>query len=62
MLDDEDLPQKRRSWLEKPLLDPLSLADLRLYIEELQGEIARAEGAIEKKQGARGHADSFFKF
>jgi uncharacterized small protein (DUF1192 family) len=62
MLEDEELPQKRRSWLEKPLMDPLSVADLRLYIEELRGEIARAEAAIQKKEGARGHADSFFKF
>jgi len=27
----------------------------------LQAEIARAEAAIEKKDGARGFADSFFK-
>jgi uncharacterized small protein (DUF1192 family) len=62
MLEDEELPQKRRTWLEKPLMDPLSVADLRLYIDELRGEVARAEAAIQKKEGARGHADSFFKF
>jgi uncharacterized small protein (DUF1192 family) len=62
MLEDEELPQKKRSWLEQPLLDPLSVADLRLYIAALSDEIGRAEAAIRKKEGARGHADSFFRF
>ena len=60
MLDEEDRP-KKASRLEKPLLDPLSVSDLRAYIEELGVEIARAEAEIVKKQGARGHAEGFFK-
>jgi len=44
------------------VLDPFSVDDLRAYIAALQAEIARAEAAIAAKQGARGHADSFFKF
>ena len=59
MFEDEEISQPRR--VEKPLLDPLSVKDLRAYIAELNAEIARAEAAIAKKDGARGHADSFFR-
>ncbi len=62
MNEDEEIRPKKTYLLEKPLLDPLSVTDLRDYIAQLHAEIARAETAIEKKQGARGHADSFFKF
>ncbi len=44
------------------MLDPMSVSDLRAYIEELGAEIARAEAEIVKKQSARGHAEGFFKF
>ncbi len=59
MRDDEEIPRPKR--VERPPLDALSVADLRDYIAELQSEIARAEAAIEHKQGARGVADSFFR-
>jgi uncharacterized small protein (DUF1192 family) len=59
MFEDEEISRPRR--VEKPLLDPLSVTDLRFYIAELQAEIARAEAAIAQKEGARGHADSFFR-
>jgi uncharacterized small protein (DUF1192 family) len=62
MNEDEDIRPKKTYLLEKPVLDPLSVADLQDYIDQLKAEIARAEAAIGKKQGARGHADSFFKF
>ena len=58
MTDEEELRPRR---VERPVLDVLSVADLRAYIVELQSEIARAEAAIAKKDGARGHADSFFR-
>ena len=58
MVDEEELRPKR---VERPVLDVLSVADLRAYIAELQAEIARTEAAIARKDGARGHADSFFK-
>ena len=58
MTDEEELRPRR---VERPVLDVLSVADLRAYIVELQSEIARAEVAIAKKDGARGHADSFFR-
>ncbi len=62
MNEDEEIRPKKTYLLQNPVLDPLSVADLRDYIGQLQAEIARAEAAIDKKQGARGHADSFFKF
>jgi uncharacterized small protein (DUF1192 family) len=62
MLEDEEIRPKKHVLLEKPPLDPLSVEDLHSYIADLQAEIARCEAEIRKKQGARGHADSFFKF
>jgi uncharacterized small protein (DUF1192 family) len=62
MLEDEEIRPKKHSLIDKPLLDPLSVADLRAYIDDLRAEIARTEAEIEKKHGAKGHADSFFKF
>jgi uncharacterized small protein (DUF1192 family) len=59
MMEDEETARPKR--LERPVLDVLSVADLRAYIGELQGEIARAEAAIAMKEGARGHANSFFR-
>jgi len=66
MIEDEEARPVKTAWaaagrVEKPPLDPLSVADLRAYIAELQAEIARAEAAIASKDGARGHADSFFR-
>jgi uncharacterized small protein (DUF1192 family) len=62
MLDDEEVRPAKKRRLEPFSLDPLSVADLRAYVGELQAEIARAEAAIVKKEGARGQADSYFKF
>ncbi len=61
MFEEEESIAPKRGRLEKIPLDPVSVADLRDYIKELHEEIARAEAAIEKKQSARGVADSFFK-
>ena len=62
MFDEDDGQAKKRVLLERPVLDPFSVADLTEYIAALRAEITRAEAAIAAKQGARGHADSFFKF
>jgi uncharacterized small protein (DUF1192 family) len=62
MMDEEEIRPKKHVLLEKPPLDPLSVADLRGYIVDLQAEITRVEAAIAKKQGAKGAAESFFKF
>jgi uncharacterized small protein (DUF1192 family) len=61
MMEDEEVRPARKGMLATLPLDPLSVVDLRSYISELQAEILRAEAAIEKKDGARGLADSFFK-
>jgi uncharacterized small protein (DUF1192 family) len=61
MTEDEEVRPAIKNRLEIQSLDPLSVADLRSYISELQAEIARTEAAIGKKDGARGFADSFFK-
>jgi uncharacterized small protein (DUF1192 family) len=61
MMEDEEVRPARKGRLEILLLDPLSVADLRSYISELQAEIVRAENAISQKDGARGFADSFFR-
>ena len=58
MEDEESLRPKR---VERVKLEILSVADLRAYISELQGEITRAEAAIAQKDNARGLADSFFR-
>ncbi len=58
MEDEESLRPKR---VERVVLDVLSVADLRAYIGELQSEIGRVEEAIDRKEGARGLADNFFK-
>jgi uncharacterized small protein (DUF1192 family) len=62
MLDDEESRPKKQVFIEQRVLDPLSVGDLNAYIAALRAEIARAEAAISAKQGARGHAESFFKF
>jgi len=62
MLEDEEVRPAKKKRLEPLQLDPLSVVDLHEYISELRAEIGRVEVAIGKKEGARGHADSFFKF
>jgi uncharacterized small protein (DUF1192 family) len=39
----------------------MSIEALHEYIDELKGEIARAEAKIADKQAARSGAESFFK-
>lgn len=58
---EEDDPPRRSRRVEPLALDPLGVEELRSYIAELRGEIARAEAAIEAKQGYRGAADAFFR-
>ena len=59
MMNEEESARPKR--VERVMLDTLSVADLHAYVAELQAEIGRAEAAILQKQGARGHADSFFR-
>ena len=58
--DEDDVPQRRKR-LEPLLLDPLGIDELRLYIDELRGEILRVEADISRKSSHRTAADAFFK-
>ena len=60
MFDDEE-PRPAPKRLVPPVLDAWGVAELRLYIEELRGEILRAEAEIALKQGHRSAADAFFR-
>lgn len=57
---DGDAPRRSARLLTLPL-DPLGLAELQNYINELRNEIARAEDAITRKLGHRDAADSVFR-
>ena len=43
-------------------LEPMGVAELGIYIEELRAEIARAEAEIARKGRTRDAAEAFFKF
>jgi uncharacterized small protein (DUF1192 family) len=61
VIEEEDLPLRKRRRLEKLVLDTLGIDELRDYIGELEEEIARVEGDIARKQSHRSAADAFFK-
>ena len=61
MAMDEDLPLRKRTRLEKLVLDTLGIDELRDYIGELREEIARVEADITRKNSHRSAADAFFK-
>lgn len=61
MAEDDDMPIRKRRRLEPPVLDSLSVEELRDYIQELHNEIARVEADIGRKQSHRSAADTFFK-
>lgn len=58
--DEENLP-RRRQVLEKPRFDGWDVSQLREYIEELKGEIARAEAGIAARDDHRAAAEAFFR-
>jgi uncharacterized small protein (DUF1192 family) len=61
MAEEEDLPVRKRTRLEKLVLDSLGIAEMRDYIDELRAEILRVEADIGRKQGHRSAADAFFR-
>jgi uncharacterized small protein (DUF1192 family) len=61
MLDEDEDPIRKRTRLEKPVLDTLGIEEMREYISELRAEITRVEADIERKQGHRSAADAFFR-
>src|ERR1700722_14742558 len=60
MREEDEEPVRKRTRLEKPVLDTFGIVELREYIAELKEEIARVEADIERKQGHRSAADGFF--
>ncbi|ARJ65214.1 hypothetical protein WV31_05865 [Magnetospirillum sp. ME-1] len=59
-MDADDLePRKKPQALKN--LDPMSIDELRDYIADLKGEIARVEQAITAKQAVKAGAEAFFK-
>jgi uncharacterized small protein (DUF1192 family) len=61
MRDEEEGPVRKRTRLERIVLDSLGIEELRDYIAELKAEIERVEADIERKQGHRSAADAFFR-
>lgn len=61
MLEEDDLPQRRKRRLEKLTLDLLGIDELNDYINELREEIGRVEADITRKQTHRSAADAFFR-
>jgi len=60
-MDDTDEPQRTRQTISRPVLEPMSVAELNDYIAQLQAEITRAEAAIAAKEMHRSAADAFFR-
>ena len=61
MMDEEEGPVRKRTRLERIVLDSMGVEELRDYIAELKAEIQRVEADIERKQGHRSAADAFFR-
>jgi uncharacterized small protein (DUF1192 family) len=61
MIEEDEGPVRKRTRLERLVLDTLGVAELREYIDELKAEIARVEADIDRKQGHRSAADAFFR-
>jgi uncharacterized small protein (DUF1192 family) len=59
-LDSDEL-EPRKPKPQPRELDTLSVAELESYIENLEGEIARARAVIARKQSHRSGAEAFFK-
>lgn len=59
--DEEEVLPRKRARLEKLVLDPLGIEELRDYIGELREEIARVEADIARKGSHRSAAEAFFR-
>lgn len=59
-MDLDDLEPRKTAPKPKPL-DPMSIDELKTYIEELKAEIGRAEAMIASKLDQRSSAESLFK-
>jgi len=60
-MEEDDAPPPKRGRLERIVLDPLGVEELRAYIGELRAEIERVEAEIARKHSHRSAADAFFR-
>ncbi len=61
MIFDDETPKPRPARMVQLALEPLGVAELREYIDELRAEIARVEADITKKGLTRNAAEAFFR-
>ena len=60
---EDDLPTPKPANRFVPRnLEPMAVAELREYIDDLRAEIDRVEADIAKKGNSRSAAEAFFKF
>lgn len=57
----DDLPKPKSDNSFPRNLDAMSVADLESYIGDLQAEIVRVQGDIQKKKASQDAANSVFK-
>ena len=58
---EDDLPRPKPARLVPPVLDGMGVAELNLYVGELEAEIVRVKAEIARKSSHRSAADAFFK-
>ena len=61
MIDEEETPKPPAARLTPLRLDPLGLAELAAYREELCAEIVRVEAEMARKESHRSAADALFR-
>lgn len=61
MAFDDELPTKPKPTFSPTNLELLSVAAMREYVADLQGEIVRTQEEISKRETQRSLAESFFK-
>lgn len=60
-MDTDDLEPPKKARIEPPVLEELSIEELKDYIADLEAIADRAREVIRGKEAARGTADSVFK-
>ncbi|MGE5505133.1 MAG: DUF1192 domain-containing protein [Actinomycetota bacterium] len=59
-MDPEEL-EPRKKTVDRPNLEPMSVAELEGYIASLEAEIVRVRAAIAAKKDVRAGAEALFK-
>ena len=61
MIEDDEAPKPPPGRLQPLRLEPMGLAELTAYREELMAEIARVDAEMARKKSHLGAADTFFR-